>query len=154
MANNVIDLRGGNRPRKRESAPRQSSQKKEKRPAPLRVRRRRLRLAALAVLLVVVALAAYTLHRVSYSPSLNISKIDVVGAEHIDPSVISGYIETQLHDGKNHFLSRSNIFVFPQTVLERGSEASFPRVNSAVISHTGFSTAITVTIDERAPYSK
>ena len=154
MANHIVDLRGG-RPQRKSSTPaRQTSPRKEKRPTPLRVKRRRLRLVVLVLVVIALALATYAVHRVSYLPKFNVTRIDVVGEQNIDPSVITSYVDTQLHDGKNHFFSRSNIFVYPQTVIERGIEASFPRVKSATISRSGLSTALTVTIVERTPYSK
>lgn len=108
----------------------------------------------LALILIAVTLATYGVHRLSYLPRFNITNVSVVGAQHIDPAIITNYVDTQLHDGKNHFFSRSNIFVYPQTVIERGIEASYPRVKSATISRSGLSTALTVTIVERTPYSK
>lgn len=150
---NIIDLRGGTRSR-REAPRREPAQPKEKRPVPLRVRRRRTRLVIVALLILALGGAAYGVHSISYLPRLSVGLISVTGTERMDPALIQSYVDSQIHDGSNHFLSRANIFLYPKAVIEKGITASFPRVQTARIIRTGFSQTLNVAITERKPFAE
>lgn len=153
MSKHVIDLRSGRAPR-REMPRRSSSRPPESRPAPLRVRRRRARLAVVALVVVACGAVAYGVHYVSYLPRLNVGLINVIGAEALDASLVQSYVESQLHDGTNRFLSRGNIFLYPKAAIEKGITASFPRVKAAALSREGFSQTLNVQIQERKALAK
>lgn len=153
MSKNIIDLRAGQRPR-RETPGRSFSRQPEKRPTPLRVRRRRARFAVIAGLLVLAGLIAYGVHYVSYLPRLNVGLINITGTESLDSSLVQSYIDSQLHDGSYHFLSRSNIFLYPKRVIEQGIVASFPRVKSARLSRERLSQTLNVAIEERKAFAR
>ncbi|HVU75538.1 MAG TPA: cell division protein FtsQ/DivIB [Candidatus Paceibacterota bacterium] len=149
----IIDLRPGRTPQraKRTAAPSAPS----KRPLPLRARRRRARFAWIVACIVLVAALVYGVHWLSYLPQLNISTVQITGAERVSPELLQQYTDSLLHDGSYHFLSRSNIFLYPAQVLESRIVGDFPAIKSAQVSRdTLFSRTLFVRIDERRPFAQ
>ena len=95
---------------------------------PLRERKRKLRLIALTVLFLIFAVGAFGLHYVSYMGRFSVNSIEVKGAATIDPGVIRQYVDHVLNDGPRHYLSRSNIFLYPRSVIEKDIVIDFPRI--------------------------
>ena len=117
---------------------------------PLRERKRKLRLIALTVLFLIFAVGAFGLHYVSYMGRFSVNSIEVKGAATIDPGVIRQYVDHVLNDGPRHYLSRSNIFLYPRSVIEKDIVIDFPRIKSATLSRPSFfSTTLIVTVQER-----
>ena len=152
----VIDLRAGKRieaPRPRAVAP--APHNRDRGVSPIRVRRRKLRAIVAFILIVLVALAVYGVHWVSYLPRFTVQTIQVQGTEQLDPALIRSYVGSVIDDGSYHFLSRSNIFLYPKTVVEQGIVESFPRVKTAIVTRDGvLGQDVTVTIAERAPFAQ
>ncbi len=68
-----------------------------------------------------------------------------------DPSLIRQYVNHVLNDGSRHYLSRSNIFLYPRKVIEHDLVLDFPRIKSATVSRTSlFGRTLIVTLEERA----
>ncbi len=123
--------------------------------SPLRSRRRKKRVIVAAISLCVLALFAIGLHYVSYLQRLTIQGASVSGAKEMHPETITSYIDSLLDDGRYHFLSRRNIFLYPEKALERALVANFPRIQSATIFRDlPLSTALSVRIVERQPFAK
>jgi len=81
---------------------------------------------------------------------INLRMIEVKGAATIDPGVIRQYVDHVLNDGPRHYLSRSNIFLYPRSVIEKDIVIDFPRIKSATLSRPSFfSTTLIVTVQER-----
>lgn len=120
---------------------------------PLRARRRRTRaLVAVGVLLALV-IGAWGVSLVSYLPRFSVSSIDVEGAQVVQPELIRSYAETVLDDGSFHWLSRSNIFLYPRVEIEKAIPENFPRIESAHISRESFlATVVKITVKERTMY--
>jgi cell division septal protein FtsQ len=158
MSSGIIDLRPRKGGRKPPAGQRplfsQRPALPPRRPLPLRARRRRARLGLISAILAAVALFLYGVHWVSYLPALNIQQVTVTGAEQISPQLIADYTQTVLQNGSFHFLSRSNILLYPRAVIERDIVADFPRVASAKVSRDSlFGNVLNVAITERKPYA-
>jgi len=122
---------------------------------PLRKRKRRIRFIALTILLIGVGACAYGLHYVSYMERFSINKIEVHGAETIDPSLIRQYVEHVINDDSRHYLSRGNVFLYPKKVIQKDLEIDFPRIKSANVSRPSlFSKTLVVVIQERAYFAR
>lgn len=154
----VVDLRKGSQPKRtpaRASGRTFAPARGERRSSPLRTRRRRLRAIALFAVLLVLGSLAYGAHYVSYLPRLTIGAVKVAGTEALEPSLIEAFVWSELDDGSYHFVSRSNIFVYPKPVIERDLVASIPRLKSASVGLAApFSNTLVVTVTERHPYAR
>jgi cell division septal protein FtsQ len=148
----IVDLRPGRAPqRAKRSAPPPPSRK----PLPLRARRRRARLAWIVGALILCAALVYGVHWVSYLPFLNIASIEVSGAHDIPTELVRTYADSVIHDGSYHFLSRSNIFLYPKQALARDIVADFPGIHAAEVSRDGvFSQRLSIRIEERQPFAQ
>ena len=152
----VIDLRGGKRieaPRPRPASP--APHNRDRGVSPIRVRRRKLRAVVAFMFILLIAGAVYGVHWLSYLPRFTVQAIQVQGTEQLDPALIQSYVGSVIDDGSYHFLSRSNIFLYPKVVIEKGIVESFPRVKTATVSRDGmFGQNVTVAIVERAPLAQ
>ena len=148
----IVDLRSARSSGGRAShrPPAQNS----KRRSPLRARRRRLRLV-LAVSAGIVTLGLiYGLHALSYAERFTIQTIVVKGADKMPSDVVASYVRSQLDDGRWHFLSRSNIFLYHKAAIEHALAVNFPRVLSASMGRGApLSSELIVTISERQPFA-
>ncbi len=114
-----------------------------------------MRVAALGVVVILLAGIGYGIHALSYLPRLTISKITVSGTERLEPALVEALIWSDLQDGAYHYLSRSDILVYPRAALERSIVTSFPRVKSAHVALTNpLSQNLAVTIEERKPFAR
>ncbi|MDB5238162.1 MAG: hypothetical protein JWM46_432 [Candidatus Kaiserbacteria bacterium] len=153
----VIDLRAGKRASpepqtRRLAAP--APHNRDRRVSPIRVRRRKVRAYIALAAVVLLALVVYGVHWVSYLPRLAVREITIEGANQLDPQLIRSYTESVIDDGSFHFLSRSNIFLYPKAIVEKGIVDSFPRVRAASVARNGLlGQTLTVTVDERAPFA-
>jgi len=148
----IVDLRKGKKVVARARPLPPATEKK--RPTPLRARRRRVKaIVALSCAVMLLALA-YGVHLVSYAPMFNVQNVTVSGVEQIEPDLIESYVLAQLNDGSFHFLSRSNILLYPKEVIEKGIVASFPRVKDVVITRPStLSQQLQIAVGERHPYA-
>jgi cell division septal protein FtsQ len=93
-------------------------------------------------------------HWLSYRQEFSIQNVSVTGAQLISPQLVSDYVESILNNGSHQYLSRTNIFLYPKTVIERDVVANFPLIKSAQVSRSSiFSTTLDVSITERTPYA-
>ena len=119
----VIDLRGGRAKRVPEgqqplfSLRPSRAKQTPRRPLPLRARRRRMNALIILGIVLLIAAYAYGVSWLSYLPQLSVNSISVVGAQQVQPQLVSAYAQTLLNDGSYHFLSLSNIFLSPREVL-------------------------------------
>ncbi len=153
----VIDLRKGS---PRDQAPLfslRTSREPEspKRPTPLRVRRRKARAVAAFVVLLIIASVLWGMSWVSYLPRFSIGSISVTGTQQVPERLIQNYVETIINDGSYHVFSRSNMFLYPRSGIEKAVEIFFPRIKSAKISRESLlATAMTVAVEERRPFAR
>ncbi|MFA7310011.1 MAG: hypothetical protein WC050_03855 [Candidatus Paceibacterota bacterium] len=130
-------------------------ERKERRTSPLRTRRRRARVIAVFAALVLCAAIAYGVHALSYLSQFNVDRVIVEGTERVPPSLIVAYVDSVLHDGSYHFLSRTNIALYPRTAIEKGIVASFPRIQEARVSRSSFAAkTVSVVVAERSPFAQ
>ncbi len=155
----VIDLRprglGKAPPRGQQPlfGPRQEHEK-ERRPLPLRARRRRVRALLALIVLLFIGATVWGTSFVSYLPRFSINSIAVLGAHDISPHLISDYVETILNDGSYHFLSRTNIFLYPRAAIEKDIIGYFPRIRSAHVSRASLlSTEVKIEVEERKSFA-
>ena len=128
--------------------------KPPQRKLPLRYRRRNARALAWLVILLALAGAIWGLSLLSYAPRFSIDKVLVRGAEQVPAKLVDAYVEAKLYDGTYPLFSRSNIFLYRKTALEKGVADFFPLIRSIKISRESFlGTAIMVTIKERRPFA-
>lgn len=121
----------------------------------LRLRRRRAYVVffggALCAAFFVAAVGAYTTH----ISRLQVAKIIVSGAQDVPEALVRLYAETVLYDGLLHPFSRTNIFLYPKTAVERTIETSIPRVASVSVRRdTLFAQAVRVTVSERVAHAR
>lgn len=108
------------------------------------------------VLAIVVAAFGllYAVHLASYLSRISIQRVDVTGAKDIDPSLIESYIFSKLDNGSYQFISRKNIFFYPQAEIEREVLAYFPRLESISVSLSeAFSNTLRIEVKERGEYA-
>ena len=118
----------------------------------LRSRRRRARLLFTFFGLLVVTLAVGGFAYATYIPRLQITAIDVSGADSLSSNLIRNYAETILNDGKLHVLSRTNLFLYPRTAIAHALAANFPRIARADVNRESLlAQAVRITIHERQP---
>lgn len=164
MTNGVIDLRPSKRnnrkpvrgqeplfsPRPPTPVPRSKSS----RPKPLRARKRRARILSAFLALLLLAGAAWDVSAASYMPRFSVQAIEVTGAQSDLQRSVHDYAWSLLYDGSHHYLSRANMFLYPQAVIERDIVANFPRIASAAISRDSlFSTTLDVSVVERQQFA-
>jgi cell division septal protein FtsQ len=114
-----------------------------------------MRVIAAVVLLIVLASLVWGMSWVSYLPQFSIDSVSISGAEQIPQPLIQNYVESILHDGSHRMFSRSNIVLYPRSVIEEAVESFFPRIKSAKISRESLlATAITVAVEERKPFAQ
>jgi cell division septal protein FtsQ len=120
----------------------------------LRARRRRIRAAIALGILVLLAGIAWGIHYVSYLPQFSVQSVSVTGSGEVSPELVKNYVGTILDNGSYHFLSRSNIFLYPRALIERDIVADFPRIDSAKVSRSSlFSTELVVVVTERRQFA-
>jgi len=121
---------------------------------PLRAKRRRVRAAIVFGVLLVLAGIAYGIHVVSYLPQLSVGKIVVSGTQDVPEKLVSDYAQSIINDGSYHFLSRSDIFLYPGAVVARDIPLNFPRISQARVSRASlFSTQVDVQVSERQRFA-
>lgn len=121
---------------------------------PLRARRRRARAAGLLIVLLCVAGIGWGVHYISYLPQFSVQTVAVSGTEKVPPKLVEEYVNTILDDGSYHFLSRKNILLYPQAVIERAVVGFFPRIASVSVSRSSVaSTELLVAVTERQPFA-
>ena len=158
MAQGLIDLRqrSGKKPpagQQRLFGPR-APREPDKRPMPLRVRRRRVRVLIALAALILIGSVAYGVSYLSYLPQYNIAEIHVEGAQEIAVEPVKMLAQATLADGAYHFISRSNIFLYPRAAIEDAVKNAFPRIRSAHVSRASLlATALTVQVEERQPFA-
>ncbi len=127
----------------------------DRRRSPLRARRRKVRALISFGALVLIAGIVYGVSLISYLPRFSIQTIEVSGAKEVPVSLITKYVEMELYDGSHRILSRSNLFLYPRTSIEKAVAGYFPRIRTASISRESLlAQAITVLVEERAPYAR
>ena len=155
----IIDLRPGRRgapPRGQQPLfqPRAAGEGKAPRPLSLRARRRRKRALIALVLLALIGGAVWAVSFVSYLPRFTVSVISVEGAHAVSSHLVSNYVESILNDGTYHLLSRSNIFLYPWSEIEKDIVEYFPRIKSASVSRESMlSTTLHIVLEERQPFA-
>ena len=152
----IIDLR--RRPEVQAVRPRPlppAHARKERRVSPLRVRRRRNKLIVASSVVLLMAGIVYGVHWLSYLPALTIKNVEIKGQVYMPEDILNTYVESVLSDAAYHFLSRSNIFLYPRHVIENGIVASFPRVKSVSVSRGSLvSQTVSVEVAERKPFAQ
>ena len=122
--------------------------------ARLSTRRRRARLLFTFFGLLVAVLVVGGFAYATYMPRLQITNIDVIGADSISSNLIRNYAETILNDGKLHFLSRTNLFLYPRVAIARSLALNFPRIALADVDRESIlAQAVRITIHERQPFA-
>lgn len=122
---------------------------------PLRVRRRRFHAVVAALVVLALGGAVYGVSYASHLPQFSIQSVAIEGVKEIRAELVRAYAETVLFDGSLSFLSRTNIFMYPQREIERAIAEYFPRVRVAHISRASlFAQAITIAIEERAAFAR
>ena len=107
------------------------------------------------VALVVIVAIVYGASLASYSPRFSVQEVRVAGANEISQDILRYYVDTRLHDGRQAFFSRANIFLYPRSSIEHAVVEFFPRIKSVKISRESlFATAITVSIEERETFAR
>lgn len=149
----MIDLRkkqpGAERPAAASAPP-----PPHRRVSTLRARRRRLRFVYGLGILLFIAAAAYGLSYVSYLPRYTISSVTISGTNEVPPALIQAFVESVLYNGRYSYLSRQNIFLYPQLQIETAIVQYFPRISSAQITRSStFATSIHVSVNERQAFA-
>ncbi len=153
----IIDLRNA-KPRgisaRQDRLPLRHSDTYERPKSALRVRRRYRRVVVALCVVCLIGASAWGVSYLSYLPRFSLQKIEVTGAQTISPAIIRDLAETKINDGSLPFISRDNIFFYPQQEITR-AVASFPRIASAKVSRASLlAQAVTVAIVERSPYAQ
>src|SRR3989344_390545 len=122
----------------------------EGRVSPRRQRRKKVKIYVTALGVAVFILVASLASESTYHQKISIGPISVSGVSRISPRLVKAVFEKTLHDGMNHFFSRSNVLWYPKHELEKAILSGIPRTASVSITREGlFAQAITVTIEER-----
>ena len=90
----------------------------------------------------------------SYLSRFTVQSINVTGTHSVAPELVRNYAWTILDDGSRHYLSRTNIFLYPRTVLERAIVGYFPRIASASVSRPSYlSNELDIEVREREAFA-
>ena len=113
-------------------------------------RKRRLFYIKIAALAVVLAGSVAGLSYLTRLPALQISEINITGAEVVDEGELRSAVHEQLA-GRYFFLfSKANIFLYPKTALEASVLSSFKRLKSAEFSFKNLH-SVELLVTERPP---
>lgn len=88
----------------------------------------------------------------SQIPALNIQNIEVSGNEVITRDEIESYIREKISGNYFGIFSKSNIFIYPETRMEKALLQKFFRLESAEISFESLK-SISVHVEERKPFA-
>ena len=114
----------------------------------LRKRRRRVRLTivfALGMLLLLSGALGLT-----YLPALQISAVQVSGAQTVSSSTVEVFVRARLMGSYAYILPKTNIFLYPKRSIARALVAAYPQFASVDVHAVDFHT-IAVAIVEREP---
>lgn len=115
-------------------------------------RRRRARIRTVFISLLFLAGATWGVGALSYHDRFAIRDIDIIGAAALSEKTVRAAFETGLYDGAYHFLSRDNIFLYPEKEVSLELQKELPRIKSVNVSRDSLlAQAITVSIEERSP---
>lgn len=120
----------------------------------MRVHRRRWRLVIAFMVICTCLLAAYAVSWASYLPKYSVQTVTISGNDAVPTKLLYDYVESLIYTGGHPFLSKSNIFLYNPSAIEREIVGYFPRISQATVSRASLlATSVTVTVDEREPYA-
>lgn len=131
------------------SSPTRSSSRPRRR-LTLRERRRRTRLIITLVSFTLVIGLGFGLSRLSFSPAVTLSSIQVKGSSLVSSDEVLALVKAQTASAYLGVFSKNNFLLFPRTAIEQKITATYKTVASAAVSFTGLHTA-TVALEERVP---
>lgn len=115
-------------------------------------RRRRARIRLGGGMLVISIMMVFGAGWLSYNERLIIADVSVQGAKSLNPEAVKTAVDSNLHDGKFHLFSRSNIFLYPKSELADALRTELPRIKSVAISRESLlAQAVIVSLEERQP---
>lgn len=148
----VVDLRG-KKPKPIARVAVRKANERPRRESPARARRLKrhgLKLSAIAILAVGFSWAVSV---ATYAPSLLISRFDVEGISTLSPGLVEAAAQTALYDG-SWYIAPNNLFVFSKEKMTAAIKA-LPRVKTVSVSRASMlAQAVTITVEERAPYAR
>lgn len=118
----------------------------------LATRRKRARLIGVSLACLVTIGLTFCTSLLSYNDRFAIRDITVIGAQALSPAEVESKFGLQINDGIRHFLSRANIFVYPQKELREALLRELPLLKSVSFTRESLlSQAVIITITEREP---
>lgn len=121
----------------------------------LRARRRRRKVLLATAFIAACAAILYGISFVSYLPEVTIQNVEIAGAKDVSPEALETFVLSKLTGSKYRFLSSANIFLYPQSEIERSLIENFPRVKSAKVARESLlSTTLRVAVEEREAFAR
>jgi cell division septal protein FtsQ len=125
------------------------------RPPRLKDQRRKTRLITVAVCFFAAIGIVGGLAGVSHLNQLAINDVAVYGAKNIQSEALTASVSAGLSNNGFKLFSRRNMFLYPQSTIEKSLSSEFPRIKTVSLSRESFlAQAVVVTIDERVPYAR
>lgn len=102
---------------------------------------------------VVIAIAIITgITILTRLPRLQVSTVEVVGANVADPGDISEFVKEQLQGHRLFIFPKSSIFLVPEHSLEKNIKHAFSRFQTVVVSRKNFSTVLVSVTEYQGMY--
>ena len=116
----------------------------------LRLRKRRRRVRLTVVLAAGILLLLSGAVGLAYLPALQISAVQVEGAQTVSSSTVEAFVRARLEGSYAYILPKTNIFLYPKRSIARALVAAYPQFASVDVHAVDFHT-IAVAIVEREP---
>src|SRR3989344_2150178 len=116
----------------------------------LRLRKRRRRVRITIVLAAGILLLLSGAVGLAYLPALQISAVQVEGAQTVSSSAVEAFVRERLEGSYAYTLPKTNIFLYPKRSIARALVAAYPQFASVDVHAVDFHT-IAVEIVEREP---
>ena len=116
----------------------------------LRLRKRRRRVRLTVVLAAGILLLLSGAVDLAYLPALQISAVQVEGAQTVSSSTVEAFVRERLEGSYAYILPKTDIFLYPKRSIARALVAAYPQFASVDVHAVDFRT-IAVAVVEREP---
>lgn len=121
-------------------------------PQRLRARRRKQRAVMFAFCLLGASSIIGSLGLISYVDRLAIKDVAVNGAQQLDSASLTASVQTALESTRWKIFANRNIFLYPESDIEKKLASEFPRIKEVELSRPSLlAQAVVVALEEREP---
>ncbi len=124
------------------------------RPVRLKTRRRRKQILMFCICILCAAGVVGGLGAASHYEKFAIKDVSVTGADRIAPESLTAAVHSALQETGFHLFSRTNMFLYPKSLIESDLSKEFPRIKAVSVARQSLlASAVVVSVKERDAFA-